>query len=194
MTSSTKTPSLSSQPLVSVIPIEKIDSRIYLLRGEKVLLDYDLAELYGVETKVFNQAVKRNAERFPADFMFQLSYEEFRHLKSQIVTSSSEHGGVRKHPYAFTEQGIAMLSGVLRSPRAIAVNIEIMRSFIRLRQMISGQADLAKKLRALEKKYDDQFKVVFEAIHELMEPITDEDRAREIGFHTTIKTPAPKKS
>ncbi len=172
------------------LPPERIDSCIYLIRGQKVLLDFHLAELYGVETKAFNQAVKRNLARFPEDFMFQLTAAEAEVMRSQFVTASAIKRNVRFLPYAFTEQGIAMLSGVLRSPRAIAVNVEIMRSFVRLCQMIAGHADLARKLRTLEKKYDDQFKVVFDAIRELMSPITDEDRAREIGFHTTLKKKA----
>jgi len=151
-----------------------------MLRGERVMLDADLAELYGVETKVLNQAVRRNRARFPADFMFQLSAAEYVNLKSQLVTSSGSHGGRRKWPFAFTEQGVAMLSSVLRSERAIAVNIEIMRTFVRLRDMLGANADLARKLAALEKKYDAQFRVVFDAIRELMEPPTKPKR--EIGF------------
>src|SRR6266513_4173089 len=151
------------------IPAERIESRIYLLRGHKVMLSPDLAELYEVEPRALVQAVKRNIERFPADFMFQLSQEEFDNLKSQIVISS--WGGVRRAtPYAFTEQGVAMLSTVLRSKRAVLVNVEIMRAFVRLRQMLTAHADLARKLAALEKRYDAQFKVLFEGICELMTP------------------------
>jgi hypothetical protein len=140
-----------------------------LLRGEKVLLDSDLAELYGVATKVLNQAVKRNSTRFPLDFMFQLTVEEAQNLKSQTVTSS--WGGRRRsRPYAFTEQGVAMLSSVLNSERAVAVNIEIMRAFVRLRQLLSSNAELERKLARLEEKYDTQFKAVFDAIRELMKP------------------------
>jgi hypothetical protein len=135
--------------------------------------------LYDVEVKVFNQAVKRNRERFPDDFMFQLTAEETRNLRSQTVTSSS-WGGRRTRPYAFTEQGVAMLSSVLRSPRAIQVNIEIMRSFVRLRRLLQVNGDLARKLAALEAKYDAQFKVVFDAIRELMEP--PPPARRRIGF------------
>jgi len=177
------------------IPVERIDSRILLIRGQKVLLDKHLAELYGVETKVLNQTVKRNAERFPVDFMFQLSAAETDSLlRSQFVTSKRElnAGGRRYRPYAFTEQGVAMLSGLLNSSRAVQVNIEIMRAFVRFRQMLSTHVDLARKLKALEKKYDQQFKVVFEAINELMEPVDEEDAAKEIGFHTIIK-PTPSK-
>jgi hypothetical protein len=169
----------------ALIPAERIDSRIYLLRGHKVLLDFDLAELYGVETKALNQAVKRNLARFPDDFMFRLSAAESAAIRSQIVTASRRN--LRFEPYAFTEQGVAMLSGLLNSPRAIAVNIEIMRAFVRLRQLIATSADLARKLAALEKKYDAQFKVVFDAIRELMSPAMPRHR-REMGFHTGIES------
>ena len=163
----------------SLIPVDRIEKAILLIRGQKVMLDVDLAGLYGVETKVLVQAVKRNLERFPEDFMFQLSQEEFAILRSQIVTSS-DWGGRRYRPYAFTEQGVAMLSSVLRSQRAIQVNIEIMRAFIRLRQMLASHVELARKLDALEKKYDAQFKQVFEAIRQLMAP--PEPKRRPIGF------------
>ncbi len=163
----------------SLIPIERIERAILLIRRQKVMLDADLAELYGVETRVLVQAVKRNMERFPEDFMFQLSHEEFAILRSQSVTSS-DWGGRRYPPYAFTEQGVAMLSSVLRSQRAILVNIEIMRAFIRLRQMLASHVELARKLDALERKYDAQFKVVFEAIRQLMAP--PEPKRRPIGF------------
>jgi len=143
------------------------------------MLDSDLAALYGVETKVLVQAVKRNIERFPEDFMFRLNKKEFVILRSQIVTSS-DWGGRRYAPYAFTEQGVAMLSSVLHSQRAIQVNIEIMRAFIRLRQMLASHAELARKLDELEKKYDAQFKEVFEAIRQLMTP--PEPKRRPIGF------------
>ncbi|MBE0430695.1 MAG: ORF6N domain-containing protein [Dehalococcoidia bacterium] len=143
------------------------------------MLDADLAALYGVETKVLVQAVKRNLVRFPEDFMFQLSQEEFAILRSQIVTSS-DWGGRRYPPYAFTEQGVAMLSSVLRSQRAIQVNIQIMRTFIRLRQMLATHANLARKLDALERKYDAQFKQVFDAIRQLMAP--PEPKRRALGF------------
>jgi len=163
----------------SLIPVDRIEKAILLIRGQKVMLDVDLAELYGVETKVLVQAVKRNLERFPEDFMFQLSQEEFAILRSQFVTSS-DWGGRRYRPYAFTEQGVAMLSSVLRSRRAIQVNIEIVRAFIRLRQMLASHVELARKLDALEKKYDAQFKQVFEAIRQLMAP--PEPKRRPIGF------------
>lgn len=164
----------------SVIPIERIESNIFLLRGYKVMLSTHLAELYGVEPRVLVQAVKRNIERFPDDFMFHLTEAEFENLKSQFVISS--WGGLRRAaPYAFTEQGVAMLSSVLRSRRAVLVNIEIMRSFVRLRQMLASNVELARKLAALEKKYDAQFKVVFDAIRELMTP-SEPKKKRPIGF------------
>jgi hypothetical protein len=163
----------------ALIPLEVIEQRILLIRGQKVMLSTDLAELYQVEPRVLVQAVKRNIARFPQDFMFQLTEEEFSNLKSQIVISS--WGGLRRaRPYAFTEQGVAMLSSVLNSERAIKVNIEIMRAFVRLRRMVASHADLARKLDALEKKYDAQFKVVFDAIRQLMTP--PESKRRHIGF------------
>ena len=163
----------------SLVPAERIESRILLLRGHKVMLSTDLAELYGVEPRVLVQAVKRNIERFPEDFMFQLNEEEFSDLKSQFVTSS--WGGIRRAaPYAFTEQGVSMLSSVLRSKRAVQVNVEIMRAFVRLRRMLATHEDLARKLDALEKKYDAQFKAVFDAIRQLMTP--PQPKRRQIGF------------
>jgi hypothetical protein len=145
------------------VSAERIERRIFYLRGVKVILSPDLADLYGVPVKALNQAVSRNRDRFPEDFMFQLAPGEFNDLRSQIVTSS--WGGMRRAlPYAFTEQGIAMLSSVLRSPRAIRVNIEIMRAFVKLRQILASNAELAHKLDELEKKYDKQFKIVFDAI------------------------------
>jgi len=164
---------------MAVVAVERIESRIFMLRGHKIMLSPDLADLYEVEPRALVQAVKRNIERFPADFMFQLNAREFEHLKSQFVISS--WGGLRRAaPYAFTEQGVAMLSSVLRSKRAILVNVEIMRAFVRLRQMLAAHADLARKLVALEKRYDAQFKVVFDAIRELMTPPTGTKRP--IGF------------
>ncbi len=144
------------------------------------MLDADLAELYGVETRVLLQAVSRNQKRFPKDFMFQLSKEEYELLRSQIVISKKGRGGRRYLPYVFTEQGVAMLSSVLRSEEAVQVNIEIMRAFVRLRELVATHKDLARKLEALEKKYDAQFKIVFDAIRELMAP--PEPRKRKIGF------------
>ena len=165
-----------AQPITSSIQIER---QILLIRGEKVMLDTDLAALYQVETRALTQAVKRNIERFPEDFMFQLSKEEFDHLRSQTVTSS--WGGRRYPPYAFTEQGVAMLSSVLRSTRAVQVNVEIMRAFVRLRRMLASNRKLEEQLNALEQKYDRQFKVVFDAIRQLMAP-PEPAKKRPIGF------------
>src|SRR5215211_6851919 len=156
---------------IDLISIEKIEKAIYLIRGEKVMLDRDLAELYEVQTKALNQAVRRNLDRFPADFMFQLSEKEVVELnRSQFVTGSQKHRDPRSRPYAFTEQGVAMLSSVLRSKRAITVNIEIMRAFVKLRQMLASNAELSRRFDELESKYDKQFKVVFDAIRQLMLP------------------------
>jgi len=157
----------------------RIDDRIVELRGLSVMLDVDLARLYGVATRELVQAVKRNRCRFPADFMFQLTVREVQNLRSQIVISSS-WGGRRTAPYAFTEQGVAMLSSVLRSERAVKVNIEIMRAFVRLRRIIQPHAYLTRKLDALEAKYDAQFAAIFQAIRELMIPPTS--ARRRIGF------------
>jgi hypothetical protein len=166
----------------SIIPQERIEGAILQIREHKVVLDADLARLYGVATKVLNQAVRRNRKRFPADFLFQLTKEEFENWRSQIVTSNpSAKMALRRRPYAFTEQGVAMLSSVLHSERAVRVNIEIMRAFVRLRQMLASNAELAPKLDALEKKYDAQFRVVFETIRKLMEPPPEPKRGR-IGF------------
>jgi hypothetical protein len=163
-----------------LVLVEIIERKIYLIRGHKVMLDSDLAELYGVETRVLLQAVRRNLNRFPGDFMFQLNYQEVAALRSQFVTSKTGRGGRRYPPYVFTEQGVAMLSSVLNSERAIEVNIHIMRAFVKLREMIASHKDLAKRLDDLEKKYDIQFKVVFDAIRELMRP--PEKPKRKIGF------------
>jgi hypothetical protein len=168
----------SSQALV---PAERIERSILFIRDQKVMLDSDLAELYGVETKALTRAMRRNIERFPADFMFQLSAEEYANLRRQFGASS--WGGRRTRPYAFTEQGVAMLSSVLRSPRAVAVNIEIMRAFVRLRQLLASHADLARRLDALEQKYDRQFKVVFDAIRQMMTPTTPAQKKPRMGFH-----------
>ncbi len=171
----------------SLIPARRIERKILILRGEKVMLDRDLEELYGVGTKALNQAVKRNFERFPADFMFQVSKEEAALIsRSQIVTLESGKN-LKYRPYAFTEQGVAMLSGVLNSPRAIQTNLAIMRTFVQLRQMLSSHTDLARKLVALENKYDKQFRGVFDAIRALMRE--KKSPKREIGFHTITKPP-----
>ncbi|MBI3752722.1 MAG: ORF6N domain-containing protein [Deltaproteobacteria bacterium] len=162
-----------------VIQQEVIERKIYIIRGHKVMLSTDLAELYEVEPRVLVQAVKRNIDRFPSDFMFQLNDTEFYNLKSQIVTSS--WGGLRRaNPYALTEQGVAMLSSILRSKRAIRVNISIMRAFVKLREMLAAHKGLARKLNAMEKKYDSQFKIVFDAIRQLM--TSPEPKRKKIGF------------
>ena len=169
------------------IPVDRIEKSIYLIRGQKVMLDSDLAALYEVTTKVLNQAVRRNGERFPQDFMFQLNRLEADELnRSQFVTGSQKHRNPRFRPYAFTEQGVAMLSSVLRSDRAALVNIAIMRAFVALRQMIASNAELARKLETLEKRYDRQFKVVFDAIRELMIP--PEPQRKQIGFAKTTES------
>ena len=168
----------NDQPLV---PLTRIESIILAIRGQRVLRDRDLASLYEVETKVLIQAVKRNIERFPEDFMFQLNKDESESLRSQFVTLETGRGQHRKYlADAFTEQGVAMLSSVLRSPRAVQVNIEIMRTFIRLRQLLSSNGELARRLDLLEKKYDARFKVVFEAIRRLMTPPATNKRP--LGF------------
>lgn len=165
----------------TLVPREQVRRRILVLRGQKVLLDRDLAALYEVEVRTLNQAVGRNIERFPQDFMFQITDEEAAILRSQSVILRSGHGKHAKYlPYAFTEQGVAMLSSVLRSPRAIQVNIEIMRAFVSLRAMVVAHHDLARKLDVLERKYDGQFKVVFEALREIMAPPVA--KRRKIGF------------
>jgi hypothetical protein len=163
----------------SLIPVDRVQGAILALRGRSVILDADLASLYDVDTKTLLRAVHRNIDRFPADFMFRLTPQEFARLRYQIGTSSS-WGGRRYRPYAFTEQGVAMLSSVLRSPRAVAVNIEIMRAFVHLRQLLGSNAELAKRIDALERKYDGQFQEVFEAFRKLME--LPAARMRPIGF------------
>jgi hypothetical protein len=160
--------------------IKKIENSIFLIRGHKVMIDHHLAKLYEVPTKYLNQQARRNIGRFPIDFMFQLTLEETEALRLQFATSNSGRGGRRYLPYAFTEQGVAMLSSVLNSPKAIKVNIQIMRTFVRIRQMMASNAELAKKINDLEKKYDGQFEVVFEAIRQLVTPPTP--KRRKIGF------------
>ena len=159
----------------------RIESLIYIIRDERVMLDQDLAELYQVETKALVQAVQRNAKRFPPDFMFQLSFQEFTALRSQIVTSKGR-GGRRTAPYAFTEHGVAMLSSVLRSERAVEINIQVIRAFVKLRQLIVSNSELANRLNHLEQRYDSQFKVVFDAIRQLMSETTHVPAKRRIGF------------
>ncbi len=166
----------------NVIPTEKsLAALVYFVRGEKVFLDADLAMLYGVETSALNRAVKRNTDRFPADFMFQLDAQEWENLRCQIGISSS-HGGRRAMPYAFTEQGVAMLSSVLNATRAVQVNIAIMRTFVQLRRLMDNNRDLARRIDSLEARYDEQFSAVFDAIKQL---IADEGRRKSkppIGF------------
>ena len=184
-----------------MIPIERIHKAIYLIRRQKVILDRDLAALYEVPTRVLKQAVKRHADRFPKDFMFVLSPKEFANWRSQFVTSNADRaeflrsqsvtsktdprGGTQYPPMAFTEQGVAMLSSVLNSERAIQVNIAIMRTFTQLRRMLASNTELARKLADLEKRYDAQFKVVFDAIRKLMTP--PEPPRKQIGFHVKEK-------
>jgi phage regulator Rha-like protein len=170
----------------NLVPVERIEGRILIIRNEKVMLDSDLADLYEVESKYLIRSMKRNKARFPGDFMFQLTPEEFKILRCQFGTSSlSRWGGRRYPPYAFTEHGVAMLSGILNSPRAIQVNIEIMRAFTRLRKMLATHSDLEKKIHELEKKYDSQFRVVFEAIRELMSP-SDPSSKGKIGYASEL--------
>ncbi|PYI91931.1 MAG: DNA-binding protein [Verrucomicrobia bacterium] len=192
----------------AIIPVPRIAPRILLLRGERVLLDFDLAALYDVETRILNQAVKRNARRFPSDFMFQLSDEEMEMISqfvissaerprkkeasnsSQSVMSSPKHRGKRYRPYAFTEQGVAMLSSVLKSDRAVKVNIAIMRAFVKLRQTIESNRELARKFADLEQrvgKHDEEIAAILDAIRQLMAP--PEKPRREIGFHVREKAP-----
>lgn len=171
---------MENETISELVPLERIEAKILLIRGKKVMLDRDLAMLYGVTTASLNQAVKRNQGRFPEDFMFKLSLTELKNLISQIVISSFGHGGVRRCPLAFTEQGVAMLSSVLRSERAIRVNIQIMRTFTKLRELIGQNEDLQRKIEALESRYDEQFKIVFDAIRQLI--AEDEAPTTEIGF------------
>jgi len=167
----------------SIIPIERIQKYIYLIRGRKVLLDRDLAQLYGIETKVLNRAVSRNIARFPEDFMFQLDRDEFENLRFHFGTSS--WGGRRYRPRAFTEQGVAMLSSVLRSRRAIEVNIAIMRTFVKLREILATNSALRRKIEAMERQYDEQFKLVFKVLSEMVMP--SPKSKPQIGYHTEAK-------
>ena len=179
--------------MTTTVPIERITSKIYLIRNIKVLLDKDLADLYGVETRVLNQAVKRHKKRFPDDFMFQLSKSEYESLISQFVTSKkSGRGGVRKIPYAFTEQGVAMLSGILNSDRAIAVNIQIMRTFTRLRKAILDNEEFRKELEEFKHLADERFQIVFETLDQLINIQTTEKK--KIGFTVKEKQKAYGKS
>jgi hypothetical protein len=174
----------------SLVRVDRIQNIIYLIRGQKVLLDRDLATLYGVETRVLNQAVRRNAERFPHDFMFALRRDEIMRISQSVISSRLRFS---KNVLAFTEQGVAMLSSVLNSSRSVQVNIEIMRTFVMLRQLLSSNSDLARKLAALERRYDRKFRIVFDAIRELMtqRAALASMANREIGFHTIRRLKAP---
>jgi phage regulator Rha-like protein len=170
----------------SIIPIERIQQCIYLVRKHKVVLDSDLAQLYGVQTGVLVRAVKRNIERFPADFMFQLTKAEYEiFLRCQFGTSKGGRGGRRYMPYAFTEQGVAMLSSVLRSKRAVEVNIAIMRTFVKLREILTTNSALRRKIEAMERQYDEQFKLVFKVLSEMVMP-TPKSKSQ-IGYLTESK-------
>ena len=176
-------------PTAAILPT-RIESSIYVIRGEKVMLDRDLAELYGIPTKAFNQAVKRHADRFPPDFMFQLTADEAGAWWAEITSNSSRSQivtlkrgrNLKYRPFAFTEHGILMLSSVLNSPRAIQVNIEIMRAFVKLRQMLASNSELSRRLDELENKYDRQFKAVIDAIRQLMLPPSSP--RKKIGFRS----------
>jgi hypothetical protein len=176
----------------SALPTEIIASKIYLVRGQKVMLDRDLAELYGVQTRVLKQAVRRNIDRFPSDFMIELTQKEFADWRSQFVTSRSDKMGLRYTPMAFTEQGVAMLSSVLNSTRAIQVNIQIIRTFTKLRSLLATHKDLKRKIEAMEKKYDENFQIVFEAIKQLFDE--EEKPNRRIGFIKEKKASCGKRS
>jgi hypothetical protein len=171
----------------SIVPSAFISQKIFFVRGTRVMLDADLARLYGVETKNLNKAVKRNTSRFPFDFMFRLSSKELAVLRFQIGTSKGVRGGRRYAPYAFTEQGIAMLSSVLHSSRAVQVNVAIMRTFVRLREMLRTHEKLRRKIDAMEKRYDARFQAVFEAIRQMLE--TPIPAKKPIGFHAKFEFP-----
>ena len=173
----------------SIVPHERIYKSILLIRGYKVILDKDLADLYGVSTSNLNKAVSRNIQRFPEDFMFLLNSKEFENLKFHFGTSS--WGGTRKLPRAFTEQGVAMLSSVLRSKRAVAVNIAIMRTFVKLREILATNKVLRRKIESMERKYEEQFKLVFKVLSEMI--MVEPKPKSQIGFHTEAKGHKPKK-
>lgn len=172
----------------AIVPTALISQKIYFVRSTRVMLDADLARLYGVATKNLNKAVKRNANRFPSDFMFQLSLKELRNLRFQTGTSKPAPGGRRYVPYVFTEQGVAMLSSVLRSSRAVQVNVAIMRTFVRLREMLATHEELRRKIDALEKRYDARFQAVFETIRQMLE--TPIPAKKPIGFHARLERAA----
>lgn len=169
----------------TLIPTERIEKAILLIRGEKVILDDDLAAIYGVTTKRLNQQVQRNAKRFPKDFSFVLTSQEFAALRLQNATSKTGSGGRRVAPRAFTEHGAVMAASILNTPVAVSASVEVVRVFVRLRRLLASHADLARKLEELERKYDSQFRVVFDAIRQLMAPPTEDQKRRRIGFHAT---------
>ena len=170
---------------VAMVSVDVIARRIFLIRDKKVMFDKDLAVLYGVKTKVLMQAVKRNIERFPVDFMFQLTGNEFRNWRSQLVTSNSDKMGLRRPPYVFTEQGVAMLSSVLRSKQAVLVHIQIIRAFVQMRELLLSNQSLRLRIDALEKRYDAQFKTIFDAMRRLISEENDVKKAN-IGFRTDV--------
>jgi phage regulator Rha-like protein len=172
----------------AIVPTALISQKILFVRGTRIMLDADLARLYGVATKNLNKAVKRNASRFPADFMFRLSSKDLQSLRFQTGTSNSSRGGRRYAPYAFTEQGVAMLSSVLRSSRAVQVNVAIMRTFVRLREMLATHEELRRKIDAMEKRYDARFQAVFDTIRQMLE--TPVPAKKHIGFHARPELPA----
>lgn len=166
----------------TIVPVERIQQSIYVIRGHKIILDSDLAALYGVSTKRLNEQVRRNIERFPADFMFQLSDKEAEHLRSQIATSKRSRGGRRYLPFAFTEQGVAMLSSVLKSERAVDVNIAIMRAFVKLRQILADNASLRRKIE----EHDEKIKYIFSILGDMLEEY--EKPKKQIGYHTELES------
>jgi len=179
---------MQTLPQNAIVPTGAINQKIFFVRGTRVMLDADLAQLYGVATKNLNKAVKRNATRFPSDFMFQLSSKDLHGLRFQFGTSKEGRGGRRFAPYAFTEQGVAMLSSVLRSARAVQVNVAIMRTFVRLREMLATHEELRRKIDVMEKRYDARFQAVFETIRQMLE--TPIPAKKPIGFHARPELPA----
>lgn len=177
--------------VIQILPEEKITDKIYLIRGKKIMIDRDLAELYGVETRVLNQAVRRNVKRFPDDFMFQLTLDEFSEWKSLIVISNNERMGLRKPPLVFTEQGVAMLSSVLNSERAIMVNIQIIRVFTKMREMLSTHQEIMKKIEQIDirlSNHDDQFMLIFEYLkqfEEAKQQHLEQANRKKIGYRNT---------
>jgi hypothetical protein len=176
---------MATKKKVITVSAEILERRIYVIRGQRIMLDKDLADMYGIKTMVLNQAVKRNSQRFPSDFAFQLTQQELTNLISQIVISSSKHGGRRNRPWVFTEHGVAMLSSVLRSNTAIRVNIEIMRAFVRVRRLLATPGELVAQLTKLAETvqlHDDQIKVITDVLRKMMEALAPEPPKRRIGF------------